>query len=71
MNLFVKPRWIILDCLTGNTTFVNSLPFIIGSEEFVASCYHRVKHVFYSKKEKVPNPIEGFEGIYTLKKLTE
>ena len=44
---------------------------IIGSKEFVAQNYQRFKHLFYSKHEKKPKPIEGLEGIYSLKRLSE
>ena len=44
---------------------------IIGSKEFVAQNYQRFKHLFYSKHEKKPKTIEGLEGIYSLKRLSE
>ena len=44
---------------------------IIGSKEFVALNYQRFKHLFYSKHEKKPRPIEGLEGMYSLKRLSE
>jgi hypothetical protein len=44
---------------------------IIGSKEFVAEQYQRLKHLFFSKHEKKPKPIECFIGMYWLKRLFE
>jgi hypothetical protein len=44
---------------------------IIGSREFVAENYQRVKHLFYSKHEKKPKPVKGLNGMYSLKRLSE
>jgi REP element-mobilizing transposase RayT len=44
---------------------------IIGSKEFVSENYQRFKHLFYSKHEKKPKPIKGFDGMYSLKRLSE
>ena len=44
---------------------------IIGSKEFVSENYQRFKHLFYSKHEKKPKPINGLEGMYSLKRLSE
>jgi hypothetical protein len=44
---------------------------IIGSKEFVAEHYQRLKHLFFSKHEKKPKPIKGLDGIYSLKRLSE
>jgi hypothetical protein len=44
---------------------------IIGLKEFVAENYQRFKHLFFSKHEKKPKPIDGLEGIYSLKRLSE
>jgi len=44
---------------------------IIGSKEFVAAHYQRFKDLFQSKNEKIPKPIQGFSGIYSLKRLSE
>ncbi len=44
---------------------------IIGSKEFVCTHYQRFKHLFQSKNEKIPKPIQGFSGIYSLKRLSE
>jgi len=42
---------------------------IIGTKEFVSANYQRFKDVFMSKREKVPKPIAGLDGIYSLKRL--
>ena len=42
---------------------------IIGTKEFVFGNYQRFKDVFMSKREKVPKPIAGLDGIYSLKRL--
>ena len=44
---------------------------IIGSKEFVSTNYQRFKHLFASKHEKKPKPIQGLSGIYSLKRLSE
>jgi putative transposase len=44
---------------------------IIGSREFVTRHYQQFKHHFQSKNEKVPKPIQGLSGIYSLKRLSE
>jgi hypothetical protein len=44
---------------------------IIGSKEFVSTNYQRFKHLFYSKHEKKPKPINGLDGMYSLKRLSE
>jgi len=44
---------------------------IIGSKMFVAAQYQRFKHLLASKNEKVPKPIQGLSGIYSLKRLSE
>ena len=44
---------------------------IIGSKEFVSKHYQQFKHLFQGKKEKIPKPIEGLSGIYSLKGLSE
>jgi len=42
---------------------------IIGSKEFVSMNYRRFKGVFMSKREKIPRPVAGLDGIYSLKRL--
>ncbi len=44
---------------------------IIGTKEFVSDQYQRFKHVFQSKHEKKPKPINGLDGVYSLKRLAE
>jgi REP element-mobilizing transposase RayT len=44
---------------------------VIGSRGFVAKLYRRFRHNFISSKPKEPKPIEGLEGIYSLKGLSE
>ena len=44
---------------------------IIGSKEFVSANYQRFKHLFVSKHEKKPKPVQGLAGIYSLKRLSE
>jgi hypothetical protein len=33
--------------------------------------YQEFKHLFQSKKEKIPKPIQGLSGIYSMKRLSE
>jgi len=42
---------------------------VIGTKEFVSANYQRFKDVFMSKREKIPKPIAGLDGIYSLKRL--
>lgn len=44
---------------------------IIGSKAFVKRTYRRVQARFGAKRQKVPQPISGLAGIYSLKRLTE
>ena len=44
---------------------------IIGSKEFVAANYQRFKNLFNSKHEKKPKAINGLDGLYSLKRLSE
>jgi len=44
---------------------------IIGTKEFVSANYHRFQDIFRSKREKVPKPVAGLEGVYSLKRLAE
>jgi hypothetical protein len=44
---------------------------IIGSKVFVATHYQRFKHLFHSKHEKKPKSIQGLDGLYSLKRLSE
>ena len=44
---------------------------IIGTREYVRRTYQQVKDRFGAKRDKVPKPISGLDGIYSLKRLTE
>jgi putative transposase len=44
---------------------------IIGTKEFVSANYGRFKHLFMSQKDKIPKPVKGLEGIFSLKRLAE
>jgi REP-associated tyrosine transposase len=44
---------------------------IIGTKGFVSANYHRFKDLFMSKKDKIPKPVAGLDGVYSLKRLAE
>ena len=44
---------------------------IIGTKAFVAQKYQLFKHLFQSKHEKIPKPIKGLIGLYSMKRLSE
>ena len=44
---------------------------IIGSKAFVQGTYQKVKQTFQAKRDKIPKPISGLAGMYSLKRLTE
>ena len=44
---------------------------IIGTKAFVTRHYQTFKHIFSSKHEKRPKTIQGMEGIYSLKRLSQ
>ncbi len=44
---------------------------IIGSKAFVSETYKRVKEAFQARRDKIPKPISGLSGIYSLKRLVE
>ncbi len=44
---------------------------IIGTKDFVFTNYQKFKGLFKSKREKIPRPIVGLDGIYSLKRLVE
>jgi putative transposase len=44
---------------------------IIGTKEFVSINYTRFKDIVMSKREKVPKPVAGLDGVYSLKRLAE
>ncbi len=41
---------------------------IIGTKEFISCNYQRFKGVFMSKKDKIPKPVDGLDGVYSLKR---
>ena len=44
---------------------------IIGTKDFIRCAYSRIKDRFNASREKIPKPISGLVGIYSLKRLTE
>jgi REP element-mobilizing transposase RayT len=44
---------------------------IIGTKEYVSSNYRRFKDIFMSKRDKIPRPVAGLDGIFSLKRLAE
>ncbi len=44
---------------------------IIGTKEFVSVHYQMFKNRFQSKHEKIPKPITGLDGMFSLKRLPE
>ena len=44
---------------------------IIGTKEFVSGNYRRFKDHFMSNRDKIPKPVAGLGGIYSLKRLVE
>jgi hypothetical protein len=44
---------------------------IIGTKEFVSMNYQRFKGVFMSRRKKIPKPVAGLDGVYSLKRLAE
>jgi len=44
---------------------------IIGTKEFVSGNYRRFKDLFMSKRDKIPKPVAGLDGIFSLKRLGE
>ncbi len=44
---------------------------VIGTKEFVSSCFRRFRDYFTCRREKRPVPISGLLGVYSLKRLTE
>ena len=44
---------------------------IIGGKAFVSSTYRKVKEAFQAKRDKIPKPVSGLGGIYSLKRLME
>jgi len=44
---------------------------VIGSKAYVERIYQAFKHHFTAKREKSPKVIEGLNGVYSLKRLSE
>ncbi len=44
---------------------------IIGSKAFVSHAYNIFKDYFECRHDKQPRPIQGLDGIYSLKRLSE
>jgi hypothetical protein len=44
---------------------------IIGTKEFVSANYGKLKDLFMSKKDNIPKPVAGLDGIFSLKRLVE
>ena len=44
---------------------------IIGTKEFVSANYRKFKDLFMSKRDKIPKPVAGLDGVYSLKRLAE
>jgi putative transposase len=44
---------------------------IIGTKAFVSKKYKLFKHLFQSKHEKIPKPVKGINGLYSLKRLSK
>jgi len=44
---------------------------VIGTKEFVSSCFRRFRDYFTCRREKRPVPVSGLMGVYSLKRLTE
>jgi len=43
---------------------------IIGGKAFVSDTYRKVNDRFGAKREKLPKPIAGLGGVYSLKRLS-
>ena len=43
---------------------------IIGSKEFVGEVFDRIKHLLASKNERRFTPVDGLDGVYSMKRLT-
>jgi REP element-mobilizing transposase RayT len=44
---------------------------IIGSKEFVRDNFLRFKHLFQTKKDRLPKRVIGLDGVYSLKRLSD
>ncbi len=57
-----------VDCFKYRTRYFTDSG-VIGSKKFVFENYQRFKELFDSKREKVPKPIKGLDGVFSLKRL--
>ncbi|MCP4755186.1 MAG: hypothetical protein GY866_30325, partial [Proteobacteria bacterium] len=56
------------DCFKYRTRYFTDSG-VIGSKRFVFENYKRFKDLFNSKKEKIPKPVKGLDGVFSLKRL--
>ena len=61
----------LINCLAYIDTRYFTDSGIIGGKAFVFETYQKVKTHFQSKRDKIPKPVAGLTGIYSLKRLTE
>ncbi|MCP4750563.1 MAG: hypothetical protein GY866_06700 [Proteobacteria bacterium] len=59
-----------VDCFKYRTRYFTDSG-VIGSKKFVFENYQRFKDLFDSKREKVPKPIKGLDGVFSLKRLAD
>jgi len=57
------------DCFKYRTRYFTDSG-VIGSKKYVFENYKRFKDLFNSKKEKIPKPIKGLDGVFSLKRLS-
>jgi hypothetical protein len=60
-----------LPAITTAATTAGAIFGTIGSKAFVSIHYQRFQHLFASKNRKIPKPVKGLCGIYSLKRLSE
>ncbi|NNF99398.1 MAG: hypothetical protein HKM93_08470, partial [Desulfobacteraceae bacterium] len=44
---------------------------IIGTKAYVADTFQRFKDRYPAKREKIPKPVAGLSGMYSLKRLSD
>jgi hypothetical protein len=42
-----------------------------GGKAFIVDTHQKVKETFRAKRDKIPKPVSGLPGIYSLKRLME
>ncbi len=57
-----------VDCFKYRTRYFTDSG-VIGSKKFVFDNDQRFKDLFDSKREKVPKPVKGLDGVFSLKRL--